>query len=382
MLQKSIILNNSWVGLGRITSNNIGKEFIAEDIYLNKLDINNNLNFGKYSSQIGLQGDFYAIISKFVESKYLIEFFRWLNSFLLSVILLAICYIIQIKYNFLMAIIWGIVFLFSPYILNFSHNLYWVEFTWFLPILIGLIAATDFINFKFKNLFVAIGIFASIFLKCLCGYEYLSTIMIAMVMFVLSDIIVNIFERNMLEIKRKSKLFFIISLCSLCGFTAALSVHGYYRGNGNILTGIHDIYQKDVLRRTIVGNENNFTSSNKLIMKSISVPTTKVIVKYFKPYSAKQNFIIKLIGKSFWPLSVVALIIMLFRLYYRKFNQMDNIQIMSLFLISLMSTLSWIILAKSHSYIHTHMNYVLWFLGYFQMMIYILVSSLLALKKG
>ena len=375
-------INDSWVGLGRITSKYIEKEYIGEDIYLNKLDINNNLNFDEYRSQIGLQGSFYATISKFIDNRYLIEFFRWLNSFLLSVILFTICYIIKIKYNFLMSVIWGLVFLISPYILNFSHNLYWVEFTWFLPVLIGLVASEDSINFKFKKLFIAIGIFISIFIKCLCGYEYLSTIMIIMIMFVLSDILVNIFTTNMTEIKRKLKLFFIISLCGLCGFTAALSVHGYYRGNGDISTGIHDIYQKDILRRTIVGTENNFNSFNSLIMKSIQVPTIKVVTKYFKPYSENQNFIIKLAGKAFWPLSVVSLIIMIFRLCYRKINRIENIQILSLFLISLIGTLSWIILAKSHSYIHTHINYVLWFLGYVQMMVYILVSSLLVLKKG
>lgn len=379
-------INDTGVGLGRIISKNIDKEYIAENIYLHDSNQNYGLSFLGYYSQIGLQGIFYSTIystiGDFTDNKYLIEFFRWSNSFLLSVIVFSICYIIAIKYNYLMAIIWGLIFLFSPYILNFSHNLYWVEFTWFLPILIGLIAATDSINFKFKNLFVAIGIFLSILIKCLCGYEYLSTIMIIMTMFVLSDLIASIFARNSLVMKRKLKLFFIIALCGLSAFTAALFMHGYSRGNGDILIGIHSIYEKDILRRTIIGNENNFTSSNSIVMESIKVPTTKVITKYFKPYSENQNFVIKLAGKSFWPLSVIALIIMIYRLYYRRCNQIENIQIMSLFMISLVSTLSWIILAKSHSYIHTHINYVLWFFGYVQMMIYILVSSLLVHKKG
>lgn len=375
-------LNNSWVGLGTISDKNFNKYFISEEIYVNKLTGNYTLNFSEYRSQIGLQGIFYTLISNFVHNKYLIEILRWLNSFLLAATLFAICYIIKIKYNFLMALIWGGVFLLSPYIINFSHNLYWVEFTWFIPILLGLISSTDSINFKYKNLFVSIGIFISIFIKCLCGYEYLSTIMIIMIMFLLSDLITNVFNGNISEIKRKLKLLFIISLCSLCGFASAFSLHGYYRGNGNILTGIHDIYQKDILRRTIVGTNNNFISSDTRIMKSIQVPTTKVVIKYFKPYSEKQNLIVKLTGKLFWPLSVVALIIMIFRLYYRKYNPIENIQIMSLFLISLIGTLSWIILAKSHSYIHTHINYVLWFLGYVQMMIYILVSSFIDSRKG
>lgn len=367
-------IQNGWTGLGRVQYKNTNKSFVSEEIYLNKNFNNENLEYYGYPSQVGLQGKIYALISKFGYNAYLVEFYRWVNSFLLSLVIVGILYLIRIKYNILMSIIWGSVFIFSPHVLNFSHNLYWVEFTWFIPILLGLTAATDNVNFKYKNLVIPILIFLSIFIKSLCGYEYLSSIMISMTMWLITDIIVNIYKRNRDELKKKLKLFFIISLCGLCGFVSALSLHSYYRGNGNILTGVYDIYQKDILRRTIAGNEDNFTTTNSLILKSIKVPTTKVIVKYFKPYSDKQNFLIKIVGKSFWPLSVIALIIMIYRICYKKFDQEENIKTLSLFLISLASTLSWVILAKSHSFIHTNMNSVLWFLGYCQMMMYIIVS--------
>lgn len=369
-------LNDTWVGLGRLTNKNIEKEFIAEDIYL-KLNVSKeDLRFDDYKSQVGLQGKIYTLISNYVYSTSLIEFFRWLNSFLLAAIIVGILYLLKIKYNILMALIWGIVFILSPHILNFSHNLYWVEFTWFVPMLLGLLAATDEVKFNYKNLIITILVFFSILIKSLCGYEYLSTIMIAMIGFLLSDIIIEFYKKDFCELKKKLKIMIIISICGFIGFAVALSIHGYYRSNGSVVTGIQDIYNKDVLRRTIAGNRTNFYSENKIIMESIDIPLSKVISRYFKPYKEKQNIIVKTVGRLFWPSSIVVLFIMLYRCKYKnKYNQTENLQIFSLFIISLVGTLSWIILAKSHSSIHFNLNLVLWYFGYCQMLVYILVNT-------
>ena len=369
-------INDSWVGLGRLYSKNIDKEYIAEDIYVNLSADKSDLRFGEYRSQLGLQGKFYTLISGLIYNQYLIEFFRWLNSFLLASVIVSILYLLKIKYNNLMAIVWGCVFILSPHILNFSHNLYWVEFTWFVPMLLGLLVATDEVKFRYKNLIITILVFLSIFVKSLCGYEYLSTIMIGMIVFLLSDIIFEFYKKDFSKLKGKIKILAILSICGFIGFTAALSLHGYYRGNGCIVTGIQDIYNRDVLRRTIAGNRSNFYSDNKVIMESIDVPTSKVIARYFKPYKEKQNVVIKTVGKLFLPSSVLALFIMVYRCKYRnKYNQTENLQIFSLFLISLFGTLSWIILAKSHSSIHFNLNLVLWYFGYCQMLVYILVNT-------
>ena len=41
--------------------------------------------------------------------------------------------------------------------------------------------------------------------------------------------------------------------------------------------------------------------------------------------------------------------------------------------VSFLATISWFVLAKAHSYIHTHMNYVLWYFGFVQVCLYILI---------
>lgn len=45
-----------------------------------------------------------------------------------------------------------------------------------------------------------------------------------------------------------------------------------------------------------------------------------------------------------------------------------------LYFLSALCTLSWYVLGKSHSLIHTYMNYGLWYFGFVQMLIYALVS--------
>ena len=102
-----------------------------------------------------------------------------------------------------MAFIFYITFLLSPWIVNFARNLYWVEFTWFLPMLIGLYCSYR-IHSKNCRIFCYVAGFLTIAAKCLCGYEYISTIMLGLIAFLLIDFLKSVFEKDF----KKSKLLF------------------------------------------------------------------------------------------------------------------------------------------------------------------------------
>lgn len=53
--------------------------------------------------------------------------------------------------------------------------------------------------------------------------------MIAMIGFLLSDIIIEFYKKDFCELKKKLKIMIIISICGFIGFAVALSIHGYYR---------------------------------------------------------------------------------------------------------------------------------------------------------
>lgn len=77
----------------------------------------------------------------------------------------------------------------------------------------------------------------------------------------------------------------------------------------------------------------------------------------------------------------MALLVMSYRLIkINLFDRFENMQIISLFLISLISTLSWITLAKVHQYIHSYKNLVLWLMGYVRMLIYTLLRNVIEVK--
>ena len=51
----------------------------------------------------------------------------------LALVLALITVLVGRKYNVLLGLCFGFTFLLSPWIVNFSNSVYWVEVTWFLP---------------------------------------------------------------------------------------------------------------------------------------------------------------------------------------------------------------------------------------------------------
>lgn len=330
--------------------------------------LNNNLNFDKeqlkdfdvslYKSQVGIQG--YTISFLYNKLHLGINKIRIILVSLLAVILLYICKYIAKKFNKKLAFIFFIVFLLSPWICAFARNLYWVEFTWFLPMLFGLILS---INYKNKKILIPC-IFISIFIKCLCGYEYITVIMLSTIIFMLYDFIFQ--KANRKEI---FKTIIVVGVTALLGFLSALMIHSYIRGNGNIISGINIVYNEDVTRRTLAaGGTEEFTG---IVLESLKASPLTTLKKYF---SWNTNIISGISGSFFILLFVSSAFMLIFNLLIKKKNSINDLILYILFFIT---CISWFILASPHSYIHTHMNYVLWYFGFIQFMLYIIVDFII-----
>jgi hypothetical protein len=50
-------------------------------------------------------------------------------------------------------------------------------------------------------------------------------------------------------------------------------------------------------------------------------------------------------------------------------------------IVSFLTCTSWFILGKSHSFIHVHMNYVLWYFGSVQVSLYIVLKFFIGLFR-
>ena len=330
---------------------------------------NNYAPLGKwkhYISQYGLQGKIMRRIAQYFKCSDLSLIFEFLCSLFTAAVLVTIVMLIYKKYDYLFSVVFFVTIWLSPWVTNFARNLYWVEFTWFVPMLIGLFISLDVNNPNRRVMgYISGGI--SILIKSLCGYEYISTIMLGLIAFLLVDMLMSIAEKNYVQFRLLFRTIFILGMCAIIGFSVAIIIHGYIRGDGNLILGIKCIWKDDVLRRTSGGHISDFSVS---YWPSLNASKWEVICNYFK---FDTEIITGIPGNLFPIISIIPLILWVYDLYA---GRMIKYEFIFMYFIMFITSVSWFYLGKSHSYIHRHMNYVLWYFGFIQTCFYIIVNRI------
>lgn len=316
-----------------------------------------------YTSQYGLQGKVFRHLMHFIKYENAVTVFHVLCSIATASVFVIIVFMLYKKYNLLFAGCFYITFWLSPWIVNFARNLYWLEFLWFAPMAIGLFCAWK-INSRKCRIASYVAAFIAITVKCLCGYEYISSIMLGLIAFLLIDLLIALATKQKKKLLLLFRTILIIGVIALLGFFAAICMHAVFKGNGQLLEGIKRIIQEDVLRRTSGGNLSDFDSAN---WPAFNASYWTVICKYFK---FSTQIIVGIQGNVFPVLCSVPILIFI----YDICNNKVNIQWMSMYLVFFITAISWFVLAKSHSYFHTHINFVLWYFGYIQVCFYIIIQ--------
>lgn len=354
VFQDKYSIDGSKYGLACVTNEeNARVDNIWDVIYHN----GENIKVGEYPSQLGLQGYIFSFLYNKINMPFWIM--KLICCIVLAIIVIRISYIIYHKYGKLMGAVFYITFLLSPWVISFARNLYWVEFTWFLPILIALKLST---NYQKRKIFVPC-IFLAILIKCLCGYEYISTIMMGTVSFFIVDFFL---EKDRKKRKIIFKTTIEVGIACICAFVVAMCMHASLRGNGNILYGIENIYKNDILRRTII--VSNDVVFPEVYQESLNAGIISTISKYFVWNS---NILLGIEGKYFMIMFISTIAIIAYNILRKRKNCYRD---MVMYIMFLVTTLSWIILGKSHSYIHTHINFVLWYFGFIQICLYEIIQ--------
>lgn len=318
----------------------------------------------EYGSQYGLQGKIFRHMARHLDMDQMLQHLNFLCSLITAFVFTILTVLLGIKYNMQLAGCFYLVFLLSPWTANFAGNLYWVEFTWFLPMVAGLWCSIC-VRKRICRIVSYILIFLSIAGKCLCGYEYITTVMLGAVTFLLADVCVAVMDRQKEKICLILKTTVIAGIMAFFGFITAVCIHAQIRGKGDIRAGVQSIIQNDVLRRTIGGDMNKF---DPVYWESFQASVWDVVSSYFH---FKTELIAGVQGGLFPLLCLAPLVI--FVIDYKK--ECIDWQDVILYGICFASSVSWYILGKQHSYIHVHMNYVLWYFGYVQMCFYIIIRQ-------
>lgn len=325
-----------------------------------------------YESQIGVQGILFRAFPKGFLVNDMIAIYRVVLALLFATIITMICFFLYKKYHLLFGIIFYIVSLLAPWMTGYSTNLYWVEFTWFLPMLIGIICAY-YIDSRKIRIISYVGVMLAIALKSACGYEYLSTIMLSSIIFLLADFTIALIEHK--DKKKMLQLFktiFCMGIFALLGFIIVLVIHAYIRGDGSIYHGLRSIYYNDVLRRTLGGDPSMFQD---VYADSLNASVIYVVLRYLKFDTA---LIAGVPGMAFIPLIMLSFILTVMNVVKKTFRK----EILALYIWMGIASVSWFVLGKSHSYIHTSMNFVMWYFGYIQIIFYTIIAGIYQLVKN
>ena len=406
--------------LGRHTNdNNIHSKQSLEQVHeinqknlieLDKIEKTISGKFKKYDSQYALQLHFFYYLQKLgIEN---IKVFQGITAMLMSIVVGILFYLLRKNFSTTVASVFSASLVLSPYVVVFAKNLYWVEATWFLPMIVsmyyGKIKFLSWLsNLKFFIFFVI-----AYLIKMLCGYEYLTTIAIAscvpiilymsldkkglkdtiiklsinvtstLIAFILaSGIHVNLLSKDnstarvhidhiVTNAKVRTKTHNSSEIKELCK----------YKQNTNrqnidlkLLKNCEESYKKSstkvskiILRYLIfddflpwLGNFSNIKSSNFTetkdydILKSLWQKPSKKTLRaaiYETKTQTKKNLVIIFINSFLFLLLILTA-------FFRT-----SLKMRLVLMFSLSAPLSWFIIAQGHSALHFGLNYVLWYL--------------------
>ncbi|MBW7571016.1 hypothetical protein [Succinivibrio faecicola] len=320
----------------------------------------------EYTSQYGLQGKMTSFL--FNKLDFSIKTIQKINVIVLSFVILCLTYLFKLIFSKNLAVCFFISVVFSPLVVSFAKNLYWIEFSWFLPSIFSWILYIK--KGKAVKFVLYFGIYLSCCFKCLSGYEYFSSVLL---------FAVSPFLYSCLSAKSKKQfienLVVIIKICLIgtCGFLSAVMMHAYLRTGGNIFDGLSIIWHNDVLRRTYGGNINNFIDPD--LAPSFKATPFEVLRTYFNSWDTS---VIRLpILKNISFITLISLCLFAITIEYARGEKEESRHNLSLIITFLIPAISWYILGKSHSYIHRPMNFVLWYMGGVGVILHIIYKEII-----
>lgn len=316
-----------------------------------------------YTSQIGLQSIILKpifqlgtrILFKNDDNKYWKSYRLTQATVALStaIILALFLTFLAVEFGMFPVTIMGLWMIFTNvWLTGFARNIFWVPGTWFLP----FICSAYFIYFDnpkhYKWMYLSV--FATIMLKSSMGYEYLTTIMI----FTTLPVFYFAIARSWTWYKFL-QIFIKISLACILGLFTTLLIHAIMHG------GIDHIMQRLYWRTINIEHERSATG-NYTILKTLSIYILNANIYYVA-------FIVSLLLESLF----ILLRFLGSRFPIIKYSIGPGIPIEPkkyialciTIILSFLGTISYHVIFMQHSAVHTHMNYVLWFMPFWFFMV-------------
>ena len=314
--------------------------------------------FQYYPQQIGLQGMIFGALDRVIplQGNGMLQFLYLLNAFLLAAFITLTALWARAKFGILSGVFLILGSVFSPWLVVTARNLYWVTWTFLLPFVMVLyLHWLECHSGRVKSWHVLLVAFLGVFLRVANGFEFVSAVLISTL---LPVIFYAVSERwTFRQFFRRSLL---VGLGGLGAFFAAVGVNLWQRSM--LLDGLGAGFSH--LQRNVFQNTGAAFLDPEAIEGVAPVfdgPILTVIHAYF--HRGNPLVLDYRMGELFLFLLMLTLGIFLHKTYAPAIHE-NRRRLLALALTiyaSLLGPISWFILAKSHSYVHRHINYFLWF---------------------
>ena len=335
-------------------------------------------DFVPYETQYGIQSLIYS--KAYVQlvdvtgNIFNVTDLRYLVTYLFVFINLLIFIVIYRRIDKLYALIWLFTLFTSPWIMLFSRNIYWSIFSFYIPILMGIIYSCAN-SFKSKALIMLFLNFTLIF-RFLMGYEFYTTLIINCIYFCFLPSII----RGEFKIKERIKEILAILTSMLVSLFIAISIHGFLSPDGIVSNFSRMLIRSNARSATgsmpistIVSTiESYFLNWPKMFGWPIWYSENNVLVI---PLPIVPN--IKFTGQDF-----IVILLLVVLMFFTSLIQKNKSLLNFLPLTVILGPLSWLILYPIHEDEHG-IDFFLMYFGSIQAILYILLKSLdkLVVKK-
>jgi hypothetical protein len=356
--------------------------------------------FHPYRSQTGAQGYLFVLLDTLFHPNG-VDPFHALNSLLAAAILGALVVWARAEFGWVAAVSLLAAMVLSPWLMVFGRNLYWVSWTWWMPMVaVGLV----FNRYRhgtrrfYAILFLSAGLF--IFLRCLAGYEYISTILIA-------GATPAVYYG--LKAGRRWKTIggdvMGIGCAGVAGFLAAVFLHALLLGPS--LSGGFASIWSDARLRTY-GSPSDFAPEFRQSLEAsplavlnrylssanapFGIDAAPATAQHVLPTALHQGGFKQALNGALESLTYGRFLLLfvasgLAALCFRRTTIWDRSlgALLAAAAFSVSAPLSWYVLGKGHSWIHTHMNFVLWHVPFVNLAVVfmaVLLSRVAAMVVG
>jgi hypothetical protein len=323
-----------------------------------------------YESQIGGQGMVFSILDKIVPLPLhpKVGFFHAIDSFLSAIALAAVILWFYMEFGLPVGLFVLVSTILSQWLVVMGKNLWWSMWVFFLPMILVMYYLRQARNQNKRQMIIfGMIVFLGVFIKCFFnGYEFITTTLIMMMVpFVYYSIADRVSVRRFIG----AFLIGVISAFAAILLSFAILIAQIASVEGTFQKGIdHIVYS---LEKRTYDNPDNLPAE---YTTSLEASPGEVVLTYldgiffdFNNYIHTSNAVLSagLFQVRYWYLIIAFAIFSALAFLdptRRKISGADphKVALVSGLWVSILAPLSWFVIFKAHSFIHTHIDFVVW----------------------